>query len=324
MPAQPPPPESASPALAAGLAATVTQVYVDAEGAILAVITLNVRAALSSADPLGSALQGRSAHVTSGVARILDRSEAKVRRLIPRVLGEAYRRGGGRDRRAIVRAAQDVLGRLGMFRHGVVQWAARLWNRLTGAGYAPDPRPLIDHALQQAAGRGITVFDAGRRWHVPYRVEQVVAHQAGTASMDGWMVRVTEVSDYVIVNRSPTACEICRPWVGRILSISGTDPERPSVRDARLSGLWHPNCVHPALIWRPGFRWPDWAGHGHGGTQADYGATQRARQIERYIAHWQRRLAVALDDVTAALARRKVRQWQTALADHRRTYGLTG
>lgn len=320
---QPPPPESASPAIADGLAAEVTAVYVAAEAAILATITLSVRAALRASVP-GNALQGRSAQVLTGVRRIMDRAESRARRLVPQALSDAYRRGGGIDRPGIADATQTVLGRLGTLRSAVLQWAARLWNQLTSAGYAPNPRPLIDRTLQREAGRGITAFDAGRRWHVPYRVEQVVAHQAGTASMDGWMQAVREqASDYVIVNRSPTACEICRPWVGRILSISGIDPDRPSVAEARRSGLWHPNCVHPALIWRLGFKWPDWAGVGHGGTPADYVATQRARQIERIIAHWQRRLAVALDDVTAALAKRKVRQWRVALADHRRTYGLS-
>jgi hypothetical protein len=318
---QPPPPESASPALAAGLAAEVTAVYVAAEAAILALLTLHVRAALSSRTP-GAALQGRSAQVQTGVRRILDRTETRARHLVPKVLSEAYKRGHGQD--TAQHAAQDVLARLGSLRYGILQWVARLWSRLGGMAYGTNPRPLIDHALQQAAGRGITAIDSGRRWYVPYRVEQVVAHAAGSASMDGWMARVQdEVGDYVIVNRSETSCPICRPWVGVILSISGADPVRPSVTEARASGLWHPNCVHPALIWRPGFQWPSWAGHGDGGTQAAYEASQRTRLIERYIAAWQRRLAVAVDDVSAARARRYIRRWQTALRDHRRTYGLS-
>lgn len=325
-----PPPESASPAIADGLAIAVTTVYVEAETAILAVITLNVRAALAAASG-GDALQGRSGTVQTDVRRIMDRAEGRARQVVPRVLSEAYKRGGGIEKRAAEQAVRNVLAQLGTLRNGVMQWVRQLWNRLTGASFTASPgndadqaRQMISHILQREAGRGITAVDSGRRWHIPYRVEQVVAHAAGTSSMDGWMQHVhDDVGDYVIVNRSPTACEICRPWVGRILSISGDDPDRPSVAEARATGLWHPNCVHPALIWRPGFTWPDWAGTGHGGSQAAYEATQRARVIERHLAHWQRRLAVALDDVSAATARRKVRQWQAALRDHRRTYGLT-
>jgi hypothetical protein len=318
---QPPPPESASPALAAGLAAGVTQVYIDAEAAILAVITLNVRAALSS-HTLGDALQGRSAQVQTTVRRILDRTEARARHLVPHVLSEAYKRGSGQDQQAAARTAQDVLGRLGTLRNGIMQWVRQLWNRLGGLAYGTNPRPLIDHALQKAAGRGVTVLDtAGRNWGLTSYVDQFVQHQAGQAAVEGFTDRLAaEGDDLVIVTESPHPCPLCNPWEHKVLSVSGNDPQRPSMATAREAGLWHPNCWHTVFRWYPGFVW-----HPHSLTNqpGTYEATQRQRDIERHIREWKRRLAAAIDPLTEAKAKAKVRFWQAELRKHLAAEGLT-
>jgi hypothetical protein len=300
----------------------VTAIYAEGETLILAAITGNVLAALKAADPPAQMLV-RAGTTQTAVRRILDRVEARARRVVPTVLSEAYGRGHGLERRAADQAVQDVLGRLASLRGGILRWVTGLWNRLTAAvGGQRDPRQAADQVLQGEAGRGITGFtdSHGRRWSLTAYVDQTVQHAAGNTAMDGWLQRAQETGDLVVVRPTPTACPICRPWVARILSISGTDPDRPSVREARSAGLWHPNCQHPVAVWHPGFHWLH--SRGRGGTQAMYEATQRERRIERTLAHWERRLAVALDDVSKASARRKVRQWRTALADHRRAYRL--
>lgn len=318
------PPPSASPALADGLAVAVTQVYAEAEQAILAAVTVNIRAALRAPDT-AAALRTRGALAITTARRAMARADGKARRIVPRVLAEAYGRGHGIERRTAEHALRDLLARLAALGNAVMQWVTRLWNRLTGAAHAPDPLVTADRIMQQAAARGVTAFidSTGRRLTlVPY-VEQAVQHAAGNAAMDGYLARLAENGDdLVIVSRSKTSCPICRPWVGRVLSSSGVDPHHPSVATARAAGLWHPNCVHTIFRWYPGFRWPDNAATGHGGTQAQYEATQRQRAIERHIRTWKRREAAALDDLTRARAARKVRAWQAELRAHLAAEGL--
>jgi hypothetical protein len=319
---QPPPPESASPAIADGLAIAVTQVYAAAETEILAVITLNVRAALSAASP-GIALQGRSAQVQTDVRRIVDDADHRAASIVPRVLAEAYKRGHGIEKRAAEQATQTVLERLAALRTGVLHWVGQLLGRLIAALRTPAPLPIADHALQKAAGRGITGFAdrAGRSYGLDTYVNQTVQHEAGQAAVDGFTDRLAaEGDDLVIVTESPHPCPLCDPWEHRVLSVSGADPRRPSMAEARAGGLFHPNCHHTIQRWYPGFVWPPHSLHNLPGT---YEATQRQRDIERHIRAWKRRQAAALDDLTKAKAGAKVRAWQAELRRHLAAENLT-
>lgn len=318
---QPLPPESSSPAVVDGLAITVTQVYAAAETAILAAITLHVRAALSATSP-GVSLQGRSAQVQTSVRREIDRAEAKARQAVPRVLADAYERGHGLNRTPAQQATRDLRARLAALRGGVIRWVAGLWNRLAGATYGPDPHATADRILQQAAVRGIVAVTdpSGRRWGlVPY-VDQAVQHAAGGAAIDGFTDRLAEDSnDLVIVTESAHPCPLCTPWEHKVLSISGRDPRRPSMAEAREAGLFHPRCHHTIFRWSPGFTWPPNSTHHEPGS---YEAVQRQRDIERAIRQWKRREAAALDDVTKAKATAKVRAWQAELRRHLAAEGL--
>lgn len=326
-----PPPESASPALAEGLATAVTAVYGEAETAIILTISTSVRAALEAADPM-AAMLARSADTQGAVRRIVDRMDAAARRAVPRALSEAYGRGHGVERRAVESAVRSALDRLAALRAGVLRWVTQLWNRLIGAmgtrSFSASPgndadlaRRTADLILQRAAGRGIDAYQdtRGRRWGLTSYVDQAVQHAAGNAAMDGYLDRISEAGgDLVIVTRSPHPCPICRPWEGRVLSVSG-DGRHPSMATAREAGLWHPNCHHTIYAWRPGFRWPPHALEHRPGT---YDATQRQRAIERHIREWRRRQVAALDDTTRLAAARKVRYWQAELRQHVAANGL--
>ena len=45
------------------------------------------------------------------------------------------------------------------------------------------------------------------------------------------------------LNIHPT-CELCAPFEGKILSINGNTPGYMTVEEARMQGLFHPNCDH--------------------------------------------------------------------------------
>ena len=317
-----PPPESASPAIADGLAIAVTQVYAAAETEILAVITLNVRAALSAEVP-GDALQGRSAPILATTRRALSDAERAATTTVPRVLAKAYGRGHGAQAHADEQATRNVLERLAALRQGVLHWVGQLLNRLVAALRTPVPLPIADHAMQQAAGRGITGFADrhGRSYGLDTYVHQAVQHQAGQAAIDGFTDRLREDGDdLVIVTESPHPCPLCDPWEHKVLSVSGADPRRPSMATAREAGLFHPNCHHTVFRWYPGFVWHPHSLHNQPGS---YEATQRQRDIERHIREWKRRLAAAFDDLTKAKAGAKVRAWQAELRRHLDAENLT-
>jgi hypothetical protein len=316
-----PPPESASPALADGLAVTVSQIYADGETAILATITLHTRAALTAPDP-AAALQARVPAIQSGVRRILDRTERQAAAAVPRVLAEAYGRGHGVEQVAARQASRSLTERLAGLRGGIMQWVRSVLNRLTSALFGPNPRVTADRVLQQAAGRGITAaIGAGRQVGVVSQVEATVQHDAGQSVIAGFARRLADDGDdLVIVTESPHPCPECDPWEHRILSVSGRDSKRPSMATARAAGLFHPRCRHTVYRWHPGFEWPANAIKHRPGT---YEAEQRQRDIERHIRSWKRRQAAALDDVTKAKATAKVKAWQAELRRHLAAEGLS-
>lgn len=51
-------------------------------------------------------------------------------------------------------------------------------------------------------------------------------------------------SDIVSVSFSGKPCPACAKWEGRLLSISGKTKGLPSLADAIVGGLFHPNCTH--------------------------------------------------------------------------------
>ena len=50
--------------------------------------------------------------------------------------------------------------------------------------------------------------------------------------------------DLVIISSHPKACELCVPWQGKVLSLSGKNKDYPSMQEAVSAGLFHPNCRH--------------------------------------------------------------------------------
>lgn len=40
------------------------------------------------------------------------------------------------------------------------------------------------------------------------------------------------------------SCDACKKWAGRIVSVTGNDPDFPSLDEAKDDGMFHPNCIH--------------------------------------------------------------------------------
>lgn len=186
-------------------------------------------------------------------------------------------------------------------------------------------RDAAQTALDAWADRGISGFTdrAGRRWGMAEYAEMATRTATGRAATDSHLDRLQGLGqDLVVVSDSPHECDLCRPWEGKVLSISGAPridgvEVAGTVAQARSAGLMHPNCTHRLTVYLPGVTQPAEPK----ADPAGYEAKQRQRAIERQIRHWKRREAVALDDAARAKAGAKVRQWQQAARDNVKATG---
>lgn len=221
----------------------------------------------------------------------------------------------------MLRAALDIYTTVVSEASGVV---------MLGAGTRVD---AAQHALDRLAGQGIRSFTdvAGRNWQAASYVEMAVRTGAGKAAVQGHVDQLAENGlDLVMVSNSPRECEACRPWEGKVLSISGgvagtieaesaTSDRTVKVRvagsldEARRAGLQHPNCRHSVSAYLPGASRP---ATNTRDTQARYEQEQQQRYLERGVRAWKQRAAVALTPEAEKAANAKVRQWQGRLRDH--------
>lgn len=195
-------------------------------------------------------------------------------------------------------------------------------------------RQATQDAMTRFADRGITSFTdrAGRRWQLTSYAEMAVRTSVARAATEAHARTLTEAGvELVIVSTAPRECPLCRPWEGRVLTLTGPDGERTvevehavddgrmvrvhvagSLDEARRAGLQHPNCRHSTSAYTPGITRAEQAEP----DPAGYEAGQRQREIERHIRKYKRRAAAAVDDTARKAAEKKVRQWQAAMRDH--------
>jgi len=197
----------------------------------------------------------------------------------------------------VLRSAQDV------YREAV---AAAARGVVTGT---ETRRQAAQRVLDRFADRGVTGFvdRTGRAWNLASYAEMAVRSTATKAAVQGQVDSYRGAGrDLIFVSDSPEECELCRPWEGKVLSISGETLGHPTVAEAEAAGLWHPGCTHRANLYTPGLTQPPRVTENPEG----YEQRQQQRYLERGIRAWKRREAVALDDVTRAKAQAKVREWQ--------------
>ncbi|MDQ0377947.1 phage minor capsid protein [Amycolatopsis thermophila] len=182
----------------------------------------------------------------------------------------------------------------------------------------------------QAQGRDRFLDDQGRRWHLDTYARMAGRTVAGHAAVQGQLDRmVVEGRDLVVISDSPRECPMCRPWEGKLLSISGgrvgerVDGHRvvAPLAEARAAGLWHPNCTHRADPYAAGLtRVPKADANPEG-----YEQQQKLRQLERRARELKRRLTAAeqfgRDNATARKLRKEIRDNSAAIKAHTESTG---
>jgi hypothetical protein len=112
-------------------------------------------------------------------------------------------------------------------------------------------RDLIKGILHDQ-GLSALVDKGGHTWTLDRYSEMLLRTKAVEARNRGLINRVAENGyDLVQVSDHGTSCELCQPWEGQVLSITGDDPDYPSLADAESDGLFHPNCKHAINILVP-------------------------------------------------------------------------
>jgi hypothetical protein len=190
-------------------------------------------------------------------------------------------------------------------------------------------RQAAQRALDRFADRGVTGFmdAAGRQWELTSYTEMATRTAVGHAQVGGTLDRLVDAGrDLVIVSDHTQECKACRPWEGKVLSVSGAtatgtrveggDGARftvaGTVREAQSAGLQHANCRHRLAAFVPGLT----QRMEHTADPEGDEARQQQRYLERGIRRWKQRSAVAMDDETRAAADRHIGAWQKRLREH--------
>jgi hypothetical protein len=207
----------------------------------------------------------------------------------------------------ILRAVSDIYQQV--VRQAVAQAALGVVTRREASGII----------LERLGKAGINGFrdNSGRNWNMVSYAEMAARTSTSRAMLQGHTDRIRELGvDTVIVSNAPEECEICRPFEGKVLSLSGQTSGTlrdgvavvASLAEAKAKGLYHPNCRHSHSIYLPGITKP------YKDTEDPEGNAlrQQQRAYERRIRELKRQDAIAQEfgGNNAAQARAKLRAKQ--------------
>lgn len=95
---------------------------------------------------------------------------------------------------------------------------------------------------------------SGRRWQIDTYAEMLTRTRLREVADNAVISRLQNYGyDLVEVTSHGTICDLCKPYEGRILSITGRTKGYPSLDEARAGGFEHPNCLHRLMPYFPEF-----------------------------------------------------------------------
>jgi hypothetical protein len=254
------------------------------------------------------------------VARLADEADASILDLLTQAYAEGVLAAGGpgvqaaspalvaTNRGAVQAYAAELAGRTSATHTRILRTAEDVYRTAVAdvAGQvitgAQTRREAAARAVTRLTAAGITGFTdrAGRNWELGSYVEMAARTTVGQAHVQGGLDRYTQQGrDLVIVSDAPEECAKCRPFEGRVLSLSGREPAPAEVAGhryggtlahARREGFLHPNCRHALSAFTPGLTRPP-----RGDLADPEGDQQRQQQryLERQIRDAKRKVAAA-------------------------------
>lgn len=341
------------PANVAGLQDAVAQIYADAEVQLLARIAASIEKGIDT--PQWVSLQLAEISRLSKEARgFLLALDPVVAQQIEEALVAAHSIGVASadadipgpasttpvvSREAVaalaIEATQAVVGTHSQILRSTVDGYRKVVTEAAGrvvTGVATR-RDATQTALDRFAAQGLTAFrdKAGRNWRIDTYAEMAVRTATLRAMKQGHTDRLLQRGyDLVVISSHARPAPQCRPYEGKIVSLTGrtadgrieavspltgasvTATVYASMSDAEAHGLHHPNCKHTHTLWVPGASRPKFEPDDPQG----YADEQKLRRLERQVREAKRQQAAALTPAAKAAAGRKVRDRQAAIRDH--------
>jgi hypothetical protein len=131
---------------------------------------------------------------------------------------------------------------------------ATLQGISTGTGQGETRREVSKRIIGDLKERGVTGFTdkAGREWAMADYADMAARTTTREASWQGTANRMLEVGlDLVEISEHAESCELCAPWQGQVVSMTGETEGYPTLAEAEAEGFGHPNCVHDILPYLP-------------------------------------------------------------------------
>lgn len=239
----------------------------------------------------------------------------------------------------VVALAQEISGMIESTRYGILRSTEDIYRGVISQTVgrvllgSQTRRSVAQVALDHFASAGVGSFvdRAGRRWEMASYTEMAMRTGAQRAMTQAHTETLVHSGvQLVIVSDAPQECRLCRPWEGKVLSLTSDGQQTlhlPSevsddlvtvevaggLDEAKRAGLMHPNCRHsvsaylPGLTRRPAREAPDPEGDA---------ARQRLRALERRVRAAKRREASAMSDAARVRARADVRAHQADIRQH--------
>ncbi|MBR6029181.1 MAG: hypothetical protein IKP40_08815 [Clostridia bacterium] len=178
-------------------------------------------------------------------------------------------------------------------------------------------RQAVGEALQTFADNGIDGFvdRAGRHWRLEDYAEMAVLTAIERSTISGYVDTMQSYGyDLAVIDGHAGSCPICEAWEGVIVSVSGQNPDYPSLDEAESAGCFHPRCMHGLSTYYEGLsRAPE------GGFRneprpvredsREYTARSRQRYCERMARKYRDRAIVAQNPQQKRQAVNKAREW---------------
>ena len=129
---------------------------------------------------------------------------------------------------------------------------AGLWAIQQGLIGGETTREVSKRIVADLRKRGLTAFvdKRGREWNLRNYADMVAQTTTMEAELQGTANRLLEAGeDLVQISEHLDECERCRPWEGKIISLTGATKGYPTLEEAKAAGLFHPRCLHAMRPW---------------------------------------------------------------------------
>ncbi len=182
-------------------------------------------------------------------------------------------------------------------------------------------RQAVGEALTAFADNGITGFidRSGRHWTLENYAEMAVLTAIERSTISGYVDTMQKYDyDLAVIDGHAGSCPICEAWENVIVSVSGNDPNYPSLGDAENDGCFHPRCLHGITTYYPDISHAPAGGfrdrpRERAEENPQYTARSRQRYMERMIRKYKDRAIVAQTPLQKKQAVNKVHEWENAL-----------